>query len=76
LTTRGIITEYFFTVDQCNYNNQAIWLDFITFDNFCNFLLLLTSNLSAERKKMHLAGVNIARALALVEDGRRHSLRN
>jgi hypothetical protein len=30
--------------------------------------LLLTSNLSAERKKMSLAGVNIARALALVED--------
>jgi hypothetical protein len=48
------------------------------FDNFCNFLLLLTSNLSAERKKMHLVGVrvNIARALALIEDGRRHSLRN
>jgi hypothetical protein len=35
-----------------------------------NFLLLLTSNLSAERKKMPLAGVDIARALALVEDGR------
>jgi hypothetical protein len=33
-------------------------------------LLLLTSNLSAERKTMPLAGVNIARALALVEDGR------
>jgi hypothetical protein len=31
---------------------------------------LLTSNLSAERKKMALAGVNIPRALALVEDGR------
>jgi hypothetical protein len=30
--------------------------------------LLLTSNLSAERKKMPLAGVNIARAVALVED--------
>jgi hypothetical protein len=30
--------------------------------------LLLTSNLSAERKKMSLAGVNIARAVALVED--------
>jgi hypothetical protein len=29
---------------------------------------LLTSNLSAERKKMPLAGVNIARAVALVED--------
>jgi hypothetical protein len=29
---------------------------------------LLTSNLSAERKKMSLAGVNIARAVALVED--------
>jgi hypothetical protein len=28
------------------------------------------SNLSAERKEMPLAGVNIARALALVEDGR------
>jgi hypothetical protein len=36
-------------------------------------LLLLTSNLSAERKNMLLAGVNIARALALVEDG--HSIR-
>jgi hypothetical protein len=30
--------------------------------------LLLTSNLSAERKKMPPAGVNIARAVALVED--------
>jgi hypothetical protein len=30
--------------------------------------LLLTSNLSAERKKMPLAGVNIARAVALFED--------
>jgi hypothetical protein len=30
--------------------------------------LLLTSNLSAERKKMPLAGVNIARVVALVED--------
>jgi hypothetical protein len=30
--------------------------------------LLLTSNLSAERKKMLLAGVNIATAVALVED--------
>jgi hypothetical protein len=30
--------------------------------------LLLTSNLSAESKKMSLAGVNIARAVALVED--------
>jgi hypothetical protein len=30
--------------------------------------LLLTSNLSAERKKMPLADVNIARAVALVED--------
>jgi hypothetical protein len=30
--------------------------------------LLLTSNLSAERKKMPLAGVNIARAVALVKD--------
>jgi hypothetical protein len=30
--------------------------------------LLLTSNLSAEHKKMSLAGVNIARALAFVED--------
>jgi hypothetical protein len=30
--------------------------------------LLLTSNLSAERKKMSLAGVNIARAVALVGD--------
>jgi hypothetical protein len=30
--------------------------------------LLLTSNLSAERKKMSLAGVNVARAVALVED--------
>jgi hypothetical protein len=30
--------------------------------------LLLTSNLSAECKKMPLAGVNIARAVALVED--------
>jgi hypothetical protein len=30
--------------------------------------LLLTSNLSAERKKMSLAGVNTARAVALVED--------
>jgi hypothetical protein len=30
--------------------------------------LLITSNLSAERKKMPLAGVNIARAVALVED--------
>jgi hypothetical protein len=30
--------------------------------------LLLTSNLSAERKKIPLAGVNIARAVALVED--------
>jgi hypothetical protein len=29
---------------------------------------LLTSNLSAECKKMPLAGVNIARAVALVED--------
>jgi hypothetical protein len=29
---------------------------------------LLTSNLSAERKKMSVAGVNIARAVALVED--------
>jgi hypothetical protein len=29
---------------------------------------LLTSNLSAERKKMLLAGVNIATAVALVED--------
>jgi hypothetical protein len=29
---------------------------------------LLTSNLSAERKKMPLAGANIARAVALVED--------
>jgi hypothetical protein len=29
---------------------------------------LLTSNLSAERKKMPLAGVNIARAVALVEE--------
>jgi hypothetical protein len=29
---------------------------------------LFTSNLSAERKKMSLAGVNIARAVALVED--------
>jgi hypothetical protein len=29
---------------------------------------LLTSNLSAERKKISLAGVNIARAVALVED--------
>jgi hypothetical protein len=29
---------------------------------------LLTSNLSAERKKMPLAGVNIARAVALVKD--------
>jgi hypothetical protein len=47
------------------YNNQATWLDFY---NSCNFLLLLTSNLSAERKKMSVAGVNIARAVALVED--------
>jgi hypothetical protein len=31
---------------------------------------LLTSNLSAERKKMPLAGVNIAQTLALVEDCR------
>jgi hypothetical protein len=30
--------------------------------------LLLSSNLSAVRKKMPLAGVNIARAIALVED--------
>jgi hypothetical protein len=37
---------------------------------FVIFLFLLTSNLSAELKKMPLAGVNIARALALVEDGR------
>jgi hypothetical protein len=29
---------------------------------------LLTSNLSAVRKKMPLAGVNIARTIALVED--------
>jgi hypothetical protein len=29
---------------------------------------LLTSNLSAERKKMSLGGVNIAREVALVED--------
>jgi hypothetical protein len=29
---------------------------------------LLTSNLSAESKKMLLAGVNIATAVALVED--------
>jgi hypothetical protein len=29
---------------------------------------LLTSNLSAERKKISLAGVNIATAVALVED--------
>jgi hypothetical protein len=29
---------------------------------------LLTSNLSTERKKMPLAGVNIARAVALVEE--------
>jgi hypothetical protein len=29
---------------------------------------VLTSNLSAERKKMPLAGVKIARAVALVED--------
>jgi hypothetical protein len=29
---------------------------------------LLTSNLSAESKKMSLAGVNIARGVALVED--------
>jgi hypothetical protein len=29
---------------------------------------LLTSNLSAERKKIPLAGVNIAKAVALVED--------
>jgi hypothetical protein len=31
---------------------------------------LLTSNLSAERKKMPLARVNVARAVALVEDCR------
>jgi hypothetical protein len=30
--------------------------------------LLLTSNLSAESKKMSLGGVNIARVVALVED--------
>jgi hypothetical protein len=30
--------------------------------------LLLTLNLSAERKKMPLAGVNITRPVALVED--------
>jgi hypothetical protein len=30
--------------------------------------LLLTSNLSAERKKRPLAGANIARTVALVED--------
>jgi hypothetical protein len=40
----------------------------LLFLNFCNFLLLLTSNLSAERKKMPLAGVSIARAVALVVD--------
>jgi hypothetical protein len=47
------------------YNNQPTWLDFY---NFCNFLLLLTSNLSANASSS-LAGVNIARAVALVEDG-------
>jgi hypothetical protein len=31
---------------------------------------LLTSNLSAKRKKTPLASINIARALALIEDGR------
>jgi hypothetical protein len=38
----------------------------MSFDNFCNFLS--TANLSAERKKMPLAGLNIPEHL--FEDGR------